>query len=339
MAFNGRFVLNLIQFAARQQVGTDELVALSGSSIDELGQESCIIEDVAYNAVIEQAIASSGDAYFGLHAGEHLNMSAAGIVVQIAQTSETVKQAMELCCKYANLGCSALPLSLFEEDSHYRLTMTPRALWQTQSPLAVRHTTEGMLAFLIRQFGSLTHTKHKPIAIHVTWPEPMDSAEYRRVYDAPIYFGKSQVAILLKKSHLHAQVTTSDYRLLNILVAYAEEKSAKLRNEQGLVAMVKESIIKLLKPSFPTIGQVASHLNMSQRTLQRRLKKEGYVYQTVLDNLKMEFAESYLKRPDLTIGEVAYLLNYVDASTFTRSFRRWVGKTPGEYRAELLSMS
>lgn len=335
MAFNGRFVLNLIHFAGRLGASQEELTLLSGKPAQELMQETCTIESPEYNAVIEGAIAATGDPFFGLHSGENLNLSAAGLILQITQTSETVKQALELCCKFANLGCSSLPMDLKEEEGYYLLTMTPNALWQKQSPVAVRHTIEGSLSFMLRQFQTLTHARHTPLAIHVTWPAPDDTLEYRRVYGAPVKFNKKEVAILLKKSHVEAHIATSDYKLLEVLIAYAEEKSAKIKQEQGYAAMVKESIIKLIQPSFPTITQVASHLNVSQRTLQRRLKAEGYLYKQLLDELRMEFAANYLKRPDLTISDVAFLLNYSDASTFSRSFKRWAGTTPGQYRSAL----
>ena len=335
MAFNGRFVLNLIEFATKQDISKEELIPLTGKTQEELQQDDCVIESLQYNAVVEEAVKRSGDTFFGLHAGEHLNLSAAGLMLQITQTSETVKQALNFSCQFANLGCSSLPLTLVEEADYFCLTMVPDSLWEKQSRLAVRHTAEGTLAFMIRQFRTLTLTKHNPIAINVPWPAPVDTSEYRRVYDTSVYFEKEQIAILLKKKHVEDQIHTSDYNLLRILVGYAEEKSARINQEQGYAAMVRASIVKLLKPAFPTINQVASHLNVSQRTLQRRLKTEGYVYKHLLDELRKEFAENYLKRTDLSIGEVASLPNYADTSTFTRSFKRWAGRTPSEYRAAM----
>ena len=36
--------------------------------------------------------------------------------------------------------------------------------------------------------------------------------------------------------------------------------------------------------------------------------------------------------PKHNLGEVAYLLGHSDLSAFVRSFKRWTGTTPGEYR-------
>ena len=50
---------------------------------------------------------------------------------------------------------------------------------------------------------------------------------------------------------------TSDYRLLQLLIQYAQEKLAVMEGELGFATIVKQSIINLVKPQFPTIEQVA----------------------------------------------------------------------------------
>lgn len=57
-------------------------------------------------------------------------------------------------------------------------------------------------------------------------------------------------------------------------------------------------MIKLVKSEFPTIEQVSGYLNLSPRTMQRRLKDEGCTFTQVMDELRKEFAISYLKRED-----------------------------------------
>lgn len=332
MAFNGRFVVNISQLAAKQGADFGELLALSGKPYEELCTEECTLDDDAYNKVLEAAVEQTGDSFFGLHAGENLNLAAAGLIGQITQTSETVKQALEYCCQFANLGCSALPLELIEKKDHYQVTLTPNQLWMKKSYLAMRHTADGVIAFSIREFQSLTREKYNPIEVHVIWDKPENISEYERVLGCPIRFNQEQIAILFDPSHIESKVVTSDYNLLRILVSHAQEKNASLESKNGFVSLVKQSVINLVKPEFPTIEQVAGHLNVSLRTLQRRLKEEGFTFKQLIDELRKDFAISYLKRPDLSIGDVAYLLSYSDVSAFTRSFKRWTGKNPTDFR-------
>ncbi len=332
MAFGGRFVLNLIYFAADQGASVKDLLAISRQTSDSLCQESSFVSDADYNKVVESCIQQTGDNCFGLHAGESLNLTAAGLIGQITHTSATVKEALEWCCEFANLGCSALPMKMRDEQGRYFVSLTPNELWTNQSPEAVRHTTEGVIAFTIREFQSLTRLKHVPLAIHLTWPRNEHKSELERVFGCPVIFGSEEIGIALEKPHVEEAVVTADYHLLRVLVKHAEEKSAEIKSSQGFLQLVKRSIIRLVKPNFPGVEDVASHLNMSARTLQRKLKSEDASFSAIIDEVRKEFALSYIKRPDLNMGDIAYLLNYTDLSTFNRSFKRWTGYSPSNYR-------
>lgn len=332
MTFSGRFVANIIQFASKQGTGAGELIALTGYNFEELCDESLFVEDHIYNTVTEKALETTNDPFFGLHIGESLNLSAAGLIVQLAQTSRTVKEALHHICEFASLGCRALPFALIEEKDHYKLTLTPSELWLEQSPLSVYHTTDGSIVFTVREFHTLTRNEHAPKAIHLIMNKPENTSEYERIFECPVLFGQPENAILLEKKHVEEPVVTSDYNLLQTLVQHAEMKVAALQSQLGFANMVKQSIVNMVRPEFPTVEQVAAHLNISVRTLQRKLKEEGQTFKGILEDLKKQFALSYIKRADLSVSEIAYLLSYNDASAFIRSFKRWTGKTPNAYR-------
>ena len=334
MAFNGRFVLNSIYFASRHGADLSKLVKLTGYSETALNQESCKLESEVYNRVINSCVTQTGDQFFGLHLGESLNLSAAGLVAQITQTSETVKQALEYACDFAQLACSSLPMALAEEQGQYKLTMTPETLWLSQSAEAVKQTVDGTLVFTIREFHELTRKQRYPLKIHLPYKRPSSIAEYERLLQCPIYFDQSEIALFFRKEDLEERITTSDYQLLSILVAHAEERIASINQEKGFFELVKASVTALIKPEFPTIEQVASHFNVSVRTLQRKLANEGHSFKEVIETLRQEFAFAYLKKKELSINQIAYLLNYNDASGFIRSFKRWTGITPKEWRTK-----
>lgn len=332
MKFRARFIANVIQFASQQGVDRRKLLAVTNKTVEELSDEALLFEAPIYNEIVEQAVDLSGDDYLGLHLGEYLSLSAAGLIVQIAQSSATVLEALNHMVEYANLGCQALPFQLTELDQEYEVSLSPNPLWLQQSPISVRHTIDGTLVFTLREFRTLTRQKHHPIRVHFAYPRPASIKEYERIFHCPIHFGKPLTAIYLDKRQVHEKVITSDYRLLQILIPYAQEKLAAMQGQLGFATIVKQSIINLVKPQFPTIEQVAANLNLSVRTLQRRLKEEGFTFQSVMDELRKEFAIEYLKNKNTSIKEIAYLLDYAESSSFIRSFKRWTGKSPSEFR-------
>ena len=49
---------------------------------------------------------------------------------------------------------------------------------------------------------------------------------------------------------------------------------------------------------------------MHPKTLTRRLRTEGTTFRRLLDEVRLELAERYLRQPGLSVEEVAYLLGY-----------------------------
>ena len=80
---------------------------------------------------------------------------------------------------------------------------------------------------------------------------------------------------------------------------------------------------------------LADQLAMHPRSLQRRLVTEDVRCQDLIERERRVLATRYLAEPGLQLGQIAGLLGYAEQSTLNRSCRRWFGKTPRQYRAEL----
>jgi AraC-like DNA-binding protein len=79
--------------------------------------------------------------------------------------------------------------------------------------------------------------------------------------------------------------------------------------------------------------QIADQLNLSLRSLQRRLRDEQTSYQQLLDETRLELALQYINRTSLSVAQIAPLLGFSDSSNFNRAFKRWLGISPSKYRA------
>ena len=83
---------------------------------------------------------------------------------------------------------------------------------------------------------------------------------------------------------------------------------------------------------FPDIKKVAYKLHISESTLRRRLKEESSSYRKICDEVRDILAKKYLTTTNLTISDIAMLLNYSEAASFRRAFVRWNKLTPNDYR-------
>jgi len=99
--------------------------------------------------------------------------------------------------------------------------------------------------------------------------------------------------------------------------------------------------LKLLLPEYVmepgiTIERIAEIAGVSSRTLQRALAAEGITYRELIDSARFQVARQKLTDPAASIDEISRLLGYSESTHFTRAFRRIAGRTPSEYRKDLL---
>ena len=84
---------------------------------------------------------------------------------------------------------------------------------------------------------------------------------------------------------------------------------------------------------YPEVGEVASMLHVSERTLKRRLQDEGTSFQALLDQVRQRDAQQLLANPALAIKQVAEAVGYSDPANFARAFAKWTGMSPRDWRA------
>lgn len=114
----------------------------------------------------------------------------------------------------------------------------------------------------------------------------------------------------------------------------------KLTAQNARLAMatrVRGVLVDLIPTGRTGAEDVAAALQLSRSTLQRRLREEDTSYQVVLDTTRRDLAVRYLTKTILRSDEIASLLAYSDANSFSRSFRRWTGKAPMAFREEATS--
>jgi AraC-like DNA-binding protein len=108
---------------------------------------------------------------------------------------------------------------------------------------------------------------------------------------------------------------------------------ARMSKSSGFVDQVRQLIVA--RPGyFPDIDYVAERLNMTSRTLRRRLTDENSSYQQILAEVRYQLACEYLGTSSLPLEEVSVLLGYSTPGNFSHAFKRWHGSSPRQYRQE-----
>ncbi|UZE97008.1 helix-turn-helix domain-containing protein [Alkalimarinus alittae] len=82
-----------------------------------------------------------------------------------------------------------------------------------------------------------------------------------------------------------------------------------------------------------SLDDMATELNMSRRTLQRKLKEENTCYLTLQDNARLDLTRCFLAAGK-SVEEISDSLGFADRRCFTRAFKRWTGAPPRVYKKQ-----
>jgi AraC-like DNA-binding protein len=104
--------------------------------------------------------------------------------------------------------------------------------------------------------------------------------------------------------------------------------------KEDVEALVTSEIIKQLPSGEITQASVASALNMSTRTLQRKLTENQQSFRRLLNETRRELALQYIQHENIPVLEICYRLGFSEPANFTRAFKQWTGQPPAIYRQQ-----
>ena len=136
--------------------------------------------------------------------------------------------------------------------------------------------------------------------------------------------------VAISRSCLHRKLQSS----------HAESsKDVPIVNIDGLsfAEMLGHLLEPYLSAGYPSMRRAASLVDLSVRTLARRLAACGTNYQAVVDEVRFRQASALLGNADRPISEVAWSVGFDDQANFSRMFRRIGGLSPRQFRQDIFS--
>jgi AraC-like DNA-binding protein len=279
-------------------------------------------------ALYEHAARLTGDDAFGLHIGESSNPELFDVLGYVLVNSPTLGDALNRLVHYHSIWSDGAHFSLDVTGARARLAYEYLD-WQGG---ARRHDCEMTLSISVSFARRVTGVAWSPREVSFQHPKPESVAEHRRIFRAPVRFGRPANELIFDSSLLALPIKRADPGLCDILDRQAKELLAKIPREDSLTDRVRGILREALNGGEPKLQTVAHKLGISVRTLQRKLRTEGTSIQDLLDEVRSDLSKSYLREPKLALCEVAYLLGFSEPSAFHRAFRRWTGMTPKAFR-------
>lgn len=323
-------VKQYLRYVETLEIDVSALLSRSNILASALEQESERISGEQLQTFLANLIIATDDPLFGLKSGAFVEPSSYSVLGYITMTCATLAQVLERIQPYEKLVGDMGVTSI-----HYQ----PQQLvinWHCAYTFAdVREQmVDNVFASWLAYARWLSGLDLGPVAVHLQRAEP--PAEiihyYQQVFSCPVLFAQPSNCLILSREHLDIPLRQPDQSLLQTLELHAAGQVSALGETHSFSIQVKDIIRILLAKGITRKDMVAGQLNMSERTLQRKLQQEQTSYQKLLDEARLSLAQQYLIETKLTVDDIAMQLGFSETRSFFRSFKAWTGKTPSIYR-------
>jgi AraC-like DNA-binding protein len=278
------------------------------------------------------AVQGSGDDAFGLHAAEQIQPATLQGLGLAVLASDTIFDALKRLVRFSKALSTGLNLALQERDEFVDMIFSYDAAdFGEQLSWQAHDFSMGMVLAMCRiTLGEYV----SPLMIEATRPAPVDPDLFESLLGSRIEFSAQRNCITFVKSDIVDRLITANEVLARVNDEQVEIYLASFL-EVSTSRNVVGKIVAHLQDGPPNQKQIAAALNVSNRTLQRKLKDEGTSFIDLLQDTRMQLAEKYLSQPHRSIVEISYMLGFSEPSTFSRAFKRWTGQAPIDYRHSL----
>ena len=171
----------------------------------------------------------------------------------------------------------------------------------------------------------------RPVTVTLKRSQPDGWQVYRDHYGCPVQFATEQDSFTLTRDDVDKPLPSSNRQIATTLDGILAQQLAQL-DKTNVVARCRASLLEQLSSGELSEEEMAQQLNMSRRTLQRKLADAETTYQQLVDETRRDLALRYIENPHHSITDITFMLGFSQQSAFTRAFRRWTGAPPSEYR-------
>jgi len=272
--------------------------------------------------------------YFGALLGSHQSIGLLGIIGYVMQQSGNVRIALDQLIDHFSLhvkGGSIPELDVAGDLAIFSYKVTGDFK-------EVNQTSELALAETMVVLNAILGDHWRPTAVRFTHKAPADLRPYCKIFRGPVSFNREENQVLFPKEFLNRKISSADPGLNKILLSHIEllkKEILKDKSSSDLCTQVETLVRQTLPLGKSSSKHIASLMSVHRRTLHRMLKAEGTSFTAILEKVRKSIAINRLRHSDVSIIQLANYLGYADNSAFTRSFKRWTGKTPQQWKKDL----
>lgn len=307
-------------------------LCLLGSAIDatHLAISDSTVEAWQELAVIRNLIQRIGRPGLGFATGRHYHLTSLGLLGFTMLASDTLLSALAALDRFQALALTICPVSTKSDPRGLWVTFDDSVLPRDASCFVVERGLSGVLHIA----AELMQREVVPLAIQMHFDCPPEGRVGYAELAVSVSFGGDTNGILFANADLKCALPQANrgacYQgevLCGRLIEEAQLVPANLPTARRVQRVLLEHAASLLSAKA-----VARLLDLSDRSLHRRLAEEGQPFRQLNEQVKTRLAQRLLSESRMDLQQVANCIGYADAASFCRAFQRWTGQTPGRWK-------
>ena len=314
----------LLGCARSSGVDTTALLSDLGLKLPDLDDIDRRISELDKERLWQEAASRTMDAEFGLHVAQCAAVGAFDVLDYALCYSATLEDALRRILRFHRVLSDAWALDLRVRGgvAHLRRTME----------LPERHSTEALCALLLLRARKITDRWIAPRFVRFSHAQPANTELHSSLFSCPIYFECAATELAFESADLALPIAKANAGLVAVLDRHMRDLLDRLPHTDEFVQAVYRAVAHTLRGGRPTLASTARAMRSSTRTVQRRLLDRGTNHRSVVDDIRRELAERLVRASQQSLTEIAFLVGFRELSGFQRTFKRWTGLSPSEFR-------
>lgn len=321
----GWILPHLMAWTEQQGVDVSPIRALPG--LQRIDDPDARVPESAFERAWQMAAMLTGDSALGIHFAEAIPRGALDLVEYSFRASASMAIGLSRLARYGRVMSDRVSAQMTATGDGLMLSVRDVAA----TPLHPARAEFG-LAVAVKLARDTTGAEITPIKVCFAHPAPADVSEHRRFFRQPVQFAAGANTVLLSAADAALPLIDADEALAEILRRRLEKALSTLKPDDSCAGRVRRMLIEGFGRRTLTPTALAQRLGTSRRTLSRRLAEEGTSFRRLFDAARLELAQALLQDRGSSVADIAYFLQYSEPAAFHRSFRRWMGQTPLDYR-------
>lgn len=320
-----RYLSLLANLLVEKGVAVPDLLEGTGIKETDFNNLDLYLNLKQMEVLLNNATRLTGDQFLGVQLGQRLNLNTHGEIGYAGLAAKDAREGVQFAVRYFALSTSLISLQFHEDAKHISLVLEPA---KGISRLVERFMTHTILSAFSVQMQFLLGGI--PAGTYFDLADDADEiVDYLSGFDVTVHFNKPCNRLVLPRTILDTPFALADEQAKQLALKQCEERLKKLEKYKGFATQIYQILFQADK-EMPSIEGISVKLNMSSRTLRRKLEKEDLSFREILNQAKVDKAIILMEKGK-SISEAAYELGYDDPSNFARAFKRIKGLTPSAF--------